>query len=129
MLSISGTRKRAIAIGAAWAAAYALVFQIFCAGLLLASISPASADFVAPLCVTGIHSLDSSASPEQPVAKTGLYCPLCTVHFFGNAVLPEAPTLFRAAAVPAPAAPAFAPQATTFTQVYDERARDPPCRI
>lgn len=133
MLNYIGTSKRTIAIGAAWAGACALIFQILCSSLLLASVSPASADFTAPLCITA-HNLDSpdqdsAGRPELPAAQKGVYCPLCTIHFFGNAVLPEAPTLFRAVAVPAPAHPVFAPQATAFTRVYAERARDPPCQI
>lgn len=134
MLNFFGASRRRVAVGAAWAAAYALVFQIFSAGLLLASVSPASADFDAPLCITGLHkqdahNQDSPASPDLPVAKTGLYCPLCTVHFFGHALLPEAPSLFHAVAVPAPPPAVLAPQATAFTRVYAERARDPPCQI
>lgn len=134
MLKFFSASRRWVAVGAAWAATYALVFQIFCAGLLLASVSPASADFDAPLCITGLHKQDSHsqespASPDLPVAKTGLYCPLCTVHFFGHALRPEAPAQFRAVAVPVPARPVFTPQATAFTCVYAERARDPPSQI
>lgn len=122
-----GASKRAIATGAAWAAAYALVFQLFCAGLLLASVSPATAGFGAPLCITGIHGQDG---PDQdpPLATKGVYCPLCTAHAFGHALVPQAPSLYRAAAVPAAAPFVSAPHLAVLKRVYDKRARDPPNR-
>lgn len=128
-MNFLGASKRAIATGAAWAAAYALVFQLFCAGLLLASFSPASADV--PLCITGIHGQsgpvqDSAGTSEAPLAKAGVYCPLCTAHAFGHALLPQAPLLFRPAVIPAPAPFVLAPQVPVLKRVYNERARDPP---
>ncbi|MDI4655280.1 DUF2946 family protein [Xanthobacter autotrophicus] len=61
---------------AAFAAAYALVFQIVLTSALMASVSPVGADAMTPLCLpsapSGVHS-DDGGDPS----KSMVHCPLC----------------------------------------------------
>lgn len=73
-----GRRDRKWTIGwiAAFAAAYALVFQIVLTSALLASVSTVGADAATPLCLTGA-SADAHADDGGKTSSSIVHCPLC----------------------------------------------------
>jgi hypothetical protein len=70
------SRIKRIGRFAAWAAAYALVFNVMLTSALLATISPLKLNALHELCLNGssaIPSADGSSDPGKPIIR----CPLC----------------------------------------------------
>lgn len=75
---MSGRRGYMRRIGwiAAFAAVYALVFQIVLSSALLASIPPTGGDPTSELCLSSV-SLDAHTDEGGKTTKSHIHCPLC----------------------------------------------------
>jgi hypothetical protein len=70
------SRIKRIGRFAAWAAAYALVFNVMLTSALLASISPSKLNAFHELCLNGSSvapDADGNSDPAKPIVR----CPLC----------------------------------------------------
>jgi len=76
---------------AAWAAAYALVFNVMLTSALLATVSPAKFNALHELCLNGgsLPSTDGSTDKAKPVIR----CPLCTSAMAAIDAPPQSPAL------------------------------------
>jgi hypothetical protein len=120
-------RKRGIAIGAAWIAAYALVLNVLLSSLILSALSPAALAAGHILCANSadIGSVRKDAANDDKSAS--VHCPICIANHVANALPPPPGTDFfeRVATAVSPSLTpdaAFVQRAPTF----DYQARGPP---
>ncbi|MBV9061429.1 MAG: hypothetical protein JOY77_00675 [Alphaproteobacteria bacterium] len=81
--------KRRIGLGAAFIAAYALVFNVVLTSILFAS-SPAMASEAAhELCLAQMGGSSVPADADKNGHKIAIHCPLCASHHVANGTPPE----------------------------------------
>jgi hypothetical protein len=120
-------RKRSIAVGAAWVAAYALVFNVLLSGLILSALSPAALAAGHVLCANSTDIGTVRKDAANPDKSATVHCPVCIASHIANALPPPPHAYFSerlAIALSLSAAPdtAFIPR----VPASDHQARGPP---
>jgi len=124
------SRKRGIAVGAAWIAAYALVLNVLLSGLILSTLSPAAFAAGHVLCANSADIGTVRKDAANTDKSAAVHCPICIANHVANALPPPPGTAFFervATAVsqsPAPDA-AFVQRAL----IFGHQARGPPSLI
>jgi hypothetical protein len=72
--------KRRIGWGAAFIAAYALVFNVILSSILMASVSPSAAADAHELCISDINPDALANDAGKSGGKMLVHCPLCVGH-------------------------------------------------
>lgn len=128
---LRGVRKRRIGFVAAMIAAYALVFNVVLTSVLTASLSPAFADALHELCVSGgnadVGKTDADKSDaDKGGRKTAIHCPMCVGHHVDGGLPPRSPTLVDR--IPLRANAVFSFQRRIFARAlsFDHLSRGPP---
>lgn len=121
--------KRRIGWGAAFIAAYALVFNVILSSILIASVSPIAAADAHELCISGVTADGLPAGTDTSGGKVTIHCPLCVGHHV-VADLPPPPITF-AERIPLRAEVVHSFQARIFARVrsFDHQSRGPPALI
>ncbi|MCK1326353.1 hypothetical protein IVA94_36930 [Bradyrhizobium sp. 156] len=72
--------KRRIGWGAAFIAAYALVFNVILSSILLSGVSPLAAVDGHELCISFVGANAVPADTKKNSGKATIHCPLCVGH-------------------------------------------------
>lgn len=111
---------------AAWAAAYALVFNVMLTSALLATISPAKFNALHELCLNGVSAApkaDGSSDPGKPIVR----CPLCLSSAAAMADQPpQTPALAIRIALHVPFEPVQHDDGIALFATSDHQPRGPP---
>ncbi len=110
---------------AAWAAAYALVFNVMLTSALLATVSPLKFNALHELCLNG-----SSSAPDTDGgngdAKPVIRCPLCISAVAALDLPPQSPALAIRIALQVLFEPARHDDGVALFAATDHRPRGPP---
>jgi hypothetical protein len=120
-------RKRSIAVGAAWVAAYALVFNILLSGLILSALSPAAFAAGHVLCANSADIGTVRKDAADPSKSASVRCPICIANHVASA-LPPPPDTYFSERVATAVTVSLAPDAA-FIQpapIFGHQARGPP---
>ncbi|KPF98213.1 hypothetical protein IP86_12220 [Rhodopseudomonas sp. AAP120] len=117
-------RKRRVALGAAWAATYALVLNVLLASALLAAQSPAQLLAGHEFC----RASEDAATPVDPgkAKPAAIHCPLCIGHHVSAAPPPVAPAVAIRLAFGVAYDPPRPETFVALTQARDHQPRGPP---
>lgn len=119
------SRIKRIGRFAAWAAAYALVFNVMVTSALLATISPLKFDALHELCLSG-----SSASPNtdggNDSGKPIIRCPMCISGVAAIDLPPQSPALAIRIALHVPFEPVRLDDGVALYPTSDHQPRGPP---
>lgn len=121
--------KRRIGSGAAFIAAYALVFNVILSSILLASVSPAAAAAAHGLCISSDTTDTGQTDADKTSGKTALRCPLCVAHHISGALPPPQPTLTGRIPLTAGAVYSFRQRIIAYARSFDHLSRGPPVLI
>lgn len=120
------SRIKRIGRFAAWAAAYALVFNVMVTGALLATVSPLKFDALHELCLNGNSAApdaDGKSDPSKPIVR----CPLCLSSAVATADQPpQTPALAIRIALRVLFEPAQPDDGVALFTTGDHQARGPP---
>lgn len=118
--------KRRIGWGAAFIAAYALVFNVILSSILIASVSPLAAADAHELCISTLDAGSIPGDPGKGGGKAVFRCPLCVGHHLA-ADAPHHPTEL-AERIPLRAEAVYSFQERTFARArfFDHLSRGPP---
>ncbi|MCK1483380.1 hypothetical protein IVB25_11755 [Bradyrhizobium sp. 193] len=121
--------KRRIGCGAAFIAAYALVFNLILSSMLAAGVSPAAAAAAHELC-SGTSNLDASRTDaDKSGKKLALHCPLCVGNHNLVAAPPPQAILVGRRYVEVVIALAFEARFVPRLRSHDHQSRGPPLLI
>lgn len=121
--------KRRIGWGAAFIAAYALVFNVILSSILVASISPLAAAAAHEICVGSDNGDAARTDTDKRGGKTGVHCPLCVGHHVSGALPPPQPALADRVPLTASAVYSFRQQIVAYARSFDHLSRGPPALI
>jgi len=120
--------KRRIGWGAAFIAAYALVFNVILSSILVASVSPTAAA-AHELCISGDNTDAARTDADKTSGKTAVHCPLCAAHHISGALPPPHPTLTGRIPLTASAVYSFRQRIIAYARSFDHLSRGPPALI
>ncbi|WP_445819633.1 DUF2946 family protein [Bradyrhizobium sp. ISRA442] len=121
--------KRRIGCGAAFIAAYALVFHLILSSILVAGVSPAAAVAAHELCISSAN-LDATRPDADKSGKTlAIHCPLCVGHHVISALPPPQVAFVDRSYVEAAIVFAFETRFVARFRSYDHQSRGPPLLI
>lgn len=121
--------KRRIGCGAAFIAAYALVFNVILSSILVASISPLAAAAAHALCISSGDGNAARTDADNNRGKTAAHCPLCVGHTVAGALPPPHPALIARVALTARAVHSFRQRIIAHARTCDHLSRGPPALI
>jgi hypothetical protein len=121
--------KRRIGWGAAFVAAYALVFNIILSSILVAGISPLAAAAAHELCISSVNADAARTDADKRSGKTSVHCPLCVAHHVSGALPPPQPTLTDRTPLTASAVYSFRKRIIAYVRSFDHLSRGPPALI
>ncbi|WP_142251366.1 DUF2946 family protein [Bradyrhizobium sp. UNPF46] len=121
--------KRRIGWGAAFVAAYALVFNVILSSILVASVSPTAAAAAHELCISGDNTDAARTDADKTSGKTAVHCPLCAAHHISGALPPPHPTLAGRIPLTASAVYSFRQRIIAYAWSFDHLSRGPPALI
>ena len=109
----------------AWAAAYALVFNVMLTSALLATISPLKFNAFHELCLNGSSaspSVDGSSDTGKPIIR----CPMCVSGVAAIDLPPQSPALAIRIALQVPFEPVQHDDGVALFAASDHQPRGPP---
>lgn len=118
--------KRRIGWGAAFIAAYALVFNVILSSILIASISPLAAAAAHELCISSDNGDSARTDADKNRGKTAAHCPLCVGHHVAGGLPPVEPAFTDRVPIPASAVYSFRQRIVAYARSYDHQSRGPP---
>ncbi|WP_244626133.1 DUF2946 family protein [Bradyrhizobium betae] len=118
--------KRRIGWGAAFIAAYALVFNVILSSILVASISPLAAAGAHELCISGENADVARTDTDKHSGKTTAHCPLCVGHYVSGALPSPQSTLADRIPLTASAVYSFRQRIVAHARSFDHLSRGPP---
>ncbi|AWM06585.1 DUF2946 family protein [Bradyrhizobium symbiodeficiens] len=121
--------KRRIGWGAAFIAAYALVFNVILSSILIASVSPTAAAAAHELCISSDNTDAARTDADKTSGKTSVHCPLCVAHHIAGTLPPPQPTLTGRIPLTASAVHSFRQRIIAYTRSFDHLSRGPPALI
>jgi hypothetical protein len=124
--------KRRIGCGAAFIAAYTLVFNLILSSMLAAGVSPAAAAAAHELCSSsgnldaGRTGTDNSGNTDNSGKKLAIHCPSCVVPHTPTALPPPQAGLADRQYVEVVIAIAFEEGSVAPFRSHDHQSRGPP---
>ncbi|UPK31137.1 DUF2946 family protein [Bradyrhizobium sp. 195] len=118
--------KRRIGCGAAFIAAYALVFNLILSSILVAGVSPAAAAAAHELCSGIGNSGTVRTDADKSDKKRAIHCPLCVGHHTPTSVPPPQADLLDRQYVEVVIAFAFEARFVAPFRSHDHQSRGPP---
>jgi hypothetical protein len=121
--------KRRVGWGAAFIAAYALVFNALLSSILVASISPVDAALAQELCVNSLDADMGRADADKHSGKKAVHCPLCVGHYVSGALPPPQAALIDRIPLTASVVHSFHQRIVAYARSYDHLSRGPPALV
>lgn len=118
--------KRRIGWGAAFIAAYALVFNVILSSILIASISPAAAAAAHELCISSDNGDAARTDADKNSGKSAIHCPLCVGHHVAASLPPPQPALIDRVSLTANVVYSFQQRIIAYAKSFDHLSRGPP---
>ncbi|MCK1326356.1 hypothetical protein IVA94_36945 [Bradyrhizobium sp. 156] len=121
--------RRRIGCGAAFVAAYALLFNLILSSILAAGVSPAAAAVVHELCSSGGNSDAGRTDADKSRKKLAIDCPSCVGHHTPTALPSPQATVADRRYVEVVIAFALEAQFAAPFRSHDYQSRGPPFLI
>ena len=118
--------KRRIGCGAAFIAAYALVFNVILSSILVSGISPLAAAAAHELCVSSQNADAARTDADKHSGKTTAHCPLCVGHVVAGGLPPPTASLAERIALRPDAVFSFRDRIFARARSFAHLTRGPP---